>query len=142
VLLSRRVPLRLVSLPVHLDAEPLAIQDVLERLPVVPWHRLVGSGRPLSPSEASHLTDLCIDARLGSVARAASFPDWLGYLGMVLHALERYEINRIRIGTAWAEQFIEMGGDRHAWGLYGHRPMTWRDLELAERQGLGAFELG
>jgi hypothetical protein len=84
---------------------------------------------------------VCIDARLRSVARAASFPDWLGYLGIVLDALDRYAINRTRIGRAWAEQFIEMGGDRHDWDWFGQKPMTWRDLELAERQRLGAFDL-
>jgi hypothetical protein len=58
---------------------------------------------------------VCIEARLRSVARAASFPDWLGYLGIVCTRLSGYEINRTRIGTAWPEQFIEMDGNRHAW---------------------------
>jgi len=135
-LLARRVPLRLVPVPGHADRHVLSAVPI-DDLPAVAWDRLVSPRGKLSRSEAAHLTQVCVDARLSDLAQAATFPDWLGYLGIILDELERYEMHRLRIGTEWAEQFTSMGGDPAAWARFSRDPMSWRDLELAEIEGLG-----
>ena len=114
-----------------------------------PWP---DSGRPydsspLTPDEADCLASVCVSAPLKQVARVASFPDWLGYLGMILCEFERsyvaenrgFEEHRRRIGASWALQFIGLGGDPAAWIPFWSRPMSPSDLGMAERQGLGDF---
>ncbi len=75
---------------------------------------------------------------LEGVSRIVGFPDWLGYLGVILDEVGRHPPSLDRLAACWAPQFIRMGGSR-AWMPYstGSRLFTWRTLELAERQGLG-----
>lgn len=77
-------------------------------------------------------------ARLSDLASAATFPDWLGYLGIILDVLKRYEAERLTIGTEWARQFTTMGGDPATWERFKREPISWCDLELAEAERLGA----
>jgi hypothetical protein len=92
----------------------------------------------LSQVEATHLTRVCARARLSDLAGVATFPDWLAYLGISLHELQRYELKRLRIGMEWALQFATMGGDPATWEQFKREPISWRDLELAEAERLGA----
>jgi hypothetical protein len=151
VLLARRIPLRLVQLPIRTD-QPVLTAEV-EELPTLEWWRLVQGRRRLTPSEANHLTQVCVEAQLGDLSHAAPFPDWLGYLGIVLDELgrferrrpqfdehERFESHRLRTGAEWARQFTTMGGDPVSWARFNHDPMSWRDLELAETEGLGRHQ--
>jgi hypothetical protein len=139
-LLARRVPLRLVALPVHTNPELFTMNAVSDELPTVAWHRLASPRGKLRAAEADHLTKVCVEARLRDLARAAAFPDWLGYLGIILDELQGYDEQRLRIGIEWARQFTTMGGDPAAWERFKHEPISWRDLELAEAEWLGAQE--
>jgi hypothetical protein len=120
-----------------------------DRLDQTPWPALGPpyDSSPLTPAEADGLARVCISAPLARVARAASFPDWLGYLGMILWQLKTsyigenrgFEEHRRRIGASWALQFIGLGGDPAAWIPFWSRPISHTDLEIAESQGLGDF---
>ena len=104
----------------------------------VPWRVVLGSpSHPLNEGEAERLSEVCVKADLGGVASAAAFPDWLGYLGMILYELDRFESQRSVIGQSWARQFVSMGGDAREWGRLEHRAMTWSHLALAAHEGLG-----
>jgi hypothetical protein len=92
----------------------------------------------LTSSEAESLAALTREADLRKIASAADFPDWLGYLGMTLLELVPFREHRLRIGRAWAPQFIAMGGAPAVWNRLQHDPISWRDLETAETERLGA----
>ena len=79
---------------------------------------------------------------LGGVARIVGFPDWLGYLGVILHEVGHHPPSLLRLGAAWAPQFIRMGGGILLWEPFGAgtQLLTWRTLELAERDRLGATD--
>jgi hypothetical protein len=108
---------------------------------------------PLTAAEAGGLARVCVSAPLDQVARVASFPDWLDYLGMILWQLETswvgenppfrfgadFEEHRRRIGASWGLQFIGLGGDPAAWIPFWSRPITHMDLGMAEGQRLGDF---
>ena len=127
--LARRVPLSLVDGATG-EVEPL------------PWRQIVESPRPqLSISEAEQLTETCNEARLTDLAAAAPFPDWLGYLGMILSELEGFHRCRLRIGQEWSRQFVAMGGERMKWSRFEQEALSWRDLELAEHERLGLNNL-
>jgi hypothetical protein len=115
-----------------------------DRLDQTPWpvrHPSYDSP-PLTVAEAGRLTRVCVSAPLDQVARAASFPDWLGYLGMILWELREFKEHRLRIGAVWSLQFIGLGGDPATWTPFWRHPLGWRDLGTAERQRLGDFATG
>jgi hypothetical protein len=76
------------------------------------------------------------------VAGIIGFPDWLGYLGVLLHEVGRNPTSLLRLGAAWAPQFMRMGGNERLWMSYanGTSLLAWRTLELAERDAVGANE--
>jgi hypothetical protein len=91
----------------------------------------------LTPQEAGVLASVCSGAPLDRVARAASFPDWLGYLGFILWELTPYRNHRLRIGRAWSREFIRLGGQEETWMPFERRAMSWHDLEAAEQERIG-----
>jgi hypothetical protein len=89
---------------------------------------------PLTQEEADRLATICAEADLEEARGVAPSSDWLGYLGMILNELAPFRRQRLRIGKSWALQFVGMGGDRETWAEFETRPMSWRDLEAAERE--------
>jgi hypothetical protein len=134
--MARQVPLRVVARVDDHNMQLFRPAESEEGL--LEWWR--AGGRPsysLRLDEAEHLTRLCCGGDLTRVAGVAAFPDWLGYLGVVLHELRRFESCRFRIGHSWANQFIAMGGDVENWGRFEVEAMRWQDLEAAESERLG-----
>jgi hypothetical protein len=140
VLLARGVPLRLLALPVATYSESRLPGGLAEEPMPVTWFEIAGP-RGLDAHDARRLTDLCVEARLTELARIARFPDWLGYLGVILYVygIQGFKDHHLRISQEWAIQFIAMGGNPATWEPFTHEEsMTWRDLENAERERLGA----
>jgi hypothetical protein len=79
---------------------------------------------------------------LEGASQIVGFPDWLGYLGVILDEVGRHPPSLLRLGAAWAPEFIRVGGATSTWERYGSGKdlLTWRTLELAEREGLGGSD--
>ena len=118
----------------------LARGDSLQQAAWVEELGAAASPSPLTPQEADALAGVCSDAPLDRVARAASFPDWLGYLGFILWELTPYRDHRLRIGRAWSREFIRLGGREETWTPFERRAMSWHDLETAEQERIGTQE--
>ena len=95
---------------------------------------------PWPIDEQRRLTAVAQGADLKIVAASAPFPDWLGYLGLVLHYTEQAELEDLGLTRSWAPQLAQMvrhGSEAH--GLLkvlssdNGLPLTWRLLEKVER---------
>jgi hypothetical protein len=82
-------------------------------------------------------------AELARVAKEAAFPDWLGYLGLVLRYTYDAELEDLTLTRAWSPQLarlVPQGSEvcRLLYDLPGEtrRPLTWRLLEAVEFAGL------
>jgi len=85
------------------------------------------------------LADSAATLPLHGVSEIVGFPDWLGYLGVILDEVGRHPPSLLHLAAAWAPQFIRMGGRTATWRPYaaGTTLLTWRTLEFAERERLG-----
>jgi len=54
------------------------------------------------------LSRIASTASLEDISKLAKFPDWLGYLGLVLYHTEKTEERSRRLTKAWIPQLIEM----------------------------------
>lgn len=93
--------------------------------------------------EQRRLKSVAQDADLKIVAASASFPDWLGYLGLVLHYTDDAEREDLGLTRRWAPQLAQMvRQDSEACSILvalssdPSRPLTWRFLEAVEIAGL------
>ena len=95
--------------------------------------------REYSDGEKEAILHVCADASLLRISKTCQFPDWLGYLGLVL-ALASYE-HRIYVKTAtvWAWQLRQMvRRGSPAWTRLSARIaepaelLSFSDLELVE----------
>ena len=87
----------------------------------------IANGVPLSESERSQSSDyrkvsvigltddqkntivgICVEANLSSIAGTCKFPDWLGYLGLVLHDMKTNSDTYNALSVAWAAQLKGM----------------------------------
>ena len=109
------------------------------------WIELVDASRRLGPGpERAGLAAVAVDAPLREIARVAGFPHWLGYLGVVLADIEREprfaRTGRREVTTAWAAEFISLGGRESTWLPFtaGTRSLRLGDLEIAEHEGIGS----
>ncbi len=105
--------------------------------------RLLGPmPRPFQLSEGQQraLIGIAVDASLQKIASLAKFPDWLGYLGLVLFYTERTEDSERRLTKAWVPQLQEFcaSDTGTVWRLQSilddeSRILGIRELEEVER---------
>lgn len=60
--------------------------------------------RNYSKEEKEKLNDICRNASLSSIAKVCKFPDWLGYLGLVLEHMYSGEESYKKLSKNWASQ--------------------------------------
>lgn len=116
-----------------------------DEVPVESWRRHcdrtlgpVQPIRPTPPGVSILIGEACAPAPLNHLAEIVGFPDWLGYLGIVLAEVERDDSAARRLTDAWIPQLIGLGGHPETWEPFvGARPLRWSDLEQAEFERVG-----
>jgi hypothetical protein len=95
------------------------------------------SGWPIE--EQRRLVAVLRDADVQAIASKASFPAWLGYLGLALHYTEDAEAEDRELTRSWAPQLANLVlPDSSAWHLLEDvvadqkRTLSWRHLEAVE----------
>ena len=64
--------------------------------------------RSYSKDQKERILNICREANISSIARDCKFPDWLGYLGLVLeHMYTRANIYQA-VSTSWASQLDKL----------------------------------
>lgn len=61
-----------------------------------------------SEKQKQEITVICSNAKLWSIANVCKFPDWLGYLGLILKHM--YSDNKcyLKLSVSWASQLSEL----------------------------------
>jgi hypothetical protein len=85
------------------------------------------------------ITKICLDADLSRISRSCKFPDWLGYLGLVLHHMNASPLF-FKLCESWAGQLSQlMPPDSDAYARLndlskGNGTLGVSDLEVCERE--------
>jgi hypothetical protein len=98
--------------------------------------------RPRNSSEKEKVIKICLKASIPYIAENCTFPDWLGYLGLLLYEMEEAE-SYGSLSLNWAKQlkeyvFREDNEEDSELGNYfdeiinERRLLNWRDLERIE----------
>jgi hypothetical protein len=89
--------------------------------------------------EQRRLVAVLQNANLQAIASRASFPDWLGYLGLALHYTEDAEVEDRELTRSWVPQLADLVlPESSAWRLLAEvvadedRTLSWRHLEAVE----------
>lgn len=64
-----------------------------------------------SKEQKDKLNDICRNASLSSIANICKFPDWLGYLGLVLEHMYSGEESYKKLSESWAFQLSGLVSD-------------------------------
>lgn len=92
----------------------------------------------LSLDEQEKLSDVVIGASVVDLLKVAKFPDWLGYLGLVLHNCGQLERTSSKITKVFVPQFLDLvkGLDDFSAekkGLKEKNTISFYDLEIVEK---------
>jgi hypothetical protein len=69
------------------------------------YTRTLGSlPRQFTANQKQKIIEICKDADLSRIANECKFPDWLGYLGLVLHHLSGNPEDDRKLSLSWASQ--------------------------------------
>jgi hypothetical protein len=60
--------------------------------------------RNFTSNQIQKVVEICKNASLARIAKECKFPDWLGYLGLVLHHLGGDSEADRQLSLSWAEQ--------------------------------------
>ena len=95
--------------------------------------------RSYSTRQQRVLAEIVSNARLSEIAKQSKFPDWLGYLGLVLHFCEENEVKNRTLTKSLIPQFLDLIS-RHESSpaifttkVNGKRMLSWTDLKRVER---------
>ena len=96
--------------------------------------------RSYTEEQKEVILDICIEANIFSIASNCTFPDWLGYLGLVLdHMHTRSETYNV-LSVTWAQQLAGMVSpsshihDRLEQIINDNGTLNLKDLESCEMQ--------
>ncbi|MFZ5796796.1 MAG: hypothetical protein ACOY3O_00055 [Thermodesulfobacteriota bacterium] len=67
--------------------------------------------RNYSKEQQEKINNICRNASLASIAKACKFPDWLGYLGLVLEHMYSGEESYKKLSETWASQLSAQVSD-------------------------------
>lgn len=62
----------------------------------------------LTSLEVVQLVDICTSAQVANIASRCKFPDWLGYLGLVLQHVQHIAQQHRRLSQKWSEQLLKV----------------------------------
>lgn len=103
--------------------------------------------RNFTSKQKQKVNEICKDANLARIAKECKFPDWLGYLGLVLHHLGGDSDADRQLALAWASQLKKLvsAESRSFINLESicstsSRTLNLRDLEQCETDMLLFFE--
>ena len=57
------------------------------------------------------IAKICVDADLSNIASTCKYPNWLGYLGLVVHYMQSNSNAYKKLSQGWASQLIEIASD-------------------------------
>lgn len=93
-----------------------------------------------SPENQASLIDIACKTDIRGIAAASPFPDWLGYLGLVLYHTSSVERKNRKLSNCWTPQLINLVQSESAsWRLL-HKIFNDQIHEL-QWQHLGLIEL-
>ena len=73
------------------------------------YHRLlVPIPRQYSESQKEKILNICLNADIHSISKNCKFPDWLGYLGLVLEHMHSGSKIYKSVSVKWASQLKEL----------------------------------
>lgn len=93
--------------------------------------------------EEERILAICSKASLAAINVNCSFPDWLGYLGLVLHHMQPSTNSYKALSRAWAKQLLELVSPhsnikaRLKLVADGNSLLSLSDLEAIERSHTG-----
>ena len=58
--------------------------------------------------EKSKILSICADANIAYISSECKFPDWLGYLGLVLHHMQQTADAYRQLSSTWASQLADL----------------------------------
>lgn len=64
--------------------------------------------RGFTPAERESIISICRNANLVDIAASCKFPDWLGYLGLIIHYVSASGESFKLLSKIWAKQLIAM----------------------------------
>lgn len=95
--------------------------------------------RQYNQDQKEIITHICLNANLSAISESCHFPDWLGYLGLVLHHMKHSPSFR-KMSQCWASQLGNMTPrdcttyKRLSEISKGHEILNISDLEFCERE--------
>lgn len=63
-----------------------------------------------SAEQKNIILGICSEARLASIASDSGFPDWLGYLGLILEHMKERSPLYSKLSSVWAAQLMDFVG--------------------------------
>ena len=88
--------------------------------------------------EQENLIDIVAEANIRTIQKISQFPDWIGYIGLVLAYTEAAETNSNKLTRTLIPQFKRLINDSSVSYkslesiLIENRVLTWHDLETVE----------
>ena len=64
--------------------------------------------RDYNEQQQNSINEICSKANLSEISKICSFPDWLGYLGLILEDLYSSTDSYKKLSKSWASQLSEM----------------------------------
>lgn len=64
--------------------------------------------RPFKREQKKRVLECCLQGSLRAVSNSCRFPDWLGYMGLVLEHMKTTDILYSALSTEWAAQLYQM----------------------------------
>ena len=71
------------------------------------WKKLAHSRGYYSEDEKEKIINICLEANISSIATKCKFPDWLGYLGLILTYTSSISDSYKSLSSNWAKQLKE-----------------------------------
>ena len=72
----------------------------------------LGSPRTYTAEQKSQILPICSEASITYIASRCKFPDWLGYLGLILAYMNGYSNAYQDLSSKWATQLTDLVEDR------------------------------
>jgi len=94
--------------------------------------------RNYTEMQKEKVVNICCNANLSSIAEICKFPDWLGYLGLVIEHMFSGAESYKKLSKNWASQLLELVSDgsdirkRLEEIAEGHGMLNIKDLEACE----------
>jgi len=65
----------------------------------------------LTSDQIEQIVQICCDAEISKISESCQFPDWLGYMGLVVDCASQYETAHRSLSKAWSKQLASLVKD-------------------------------